>query len=107
MSHTKLQHLTVSKDLELLHMDLIGPMQVESVGGKRYVFVCMDDFSRYTWVKFIKEKYETFDVFKELCQQLQREKGSGIIKKEVTMAKSFKILNSMSFIHLNRLYMDS
>jgi hypothetical protein len=48
-------------------MDLMGPMQVESIGGKRYAYVVVDDFSRYTWVKFIREKSETFDVFKDLC----------------------------------------
>lgn len=35
MSHPKLQHQTTSKVLELLHMDLMGPMQVESLGGVR------------------------------------------------------------------------
>ncbi|MCI92669.1 gag-pol polyprotein, partial [Trifolium medium] len=34
MSHPKLQHLVTSRVLELLHMDLIGPMQVESLRGK-------------------------------------------------------------------------
>ncbi|MCI20890.1 gag-pol polyprotein, partial [Trifolium medium] len=32
--HQKLQHLTTTRVLELLHMDLMGPMQVESLGGK-------------------------------------------------------------------------
>ena len=47
MSYPKLQHLTTSKPLELLHMDLMGSMQVESIGGKRYSYV-VDDFSRFT-----------------------------------------------------------
>jgi hypothetical protein len=55
MSHKKVQHLTTTKTLELLHMDLMGPMQVESFGGKKYIFVCVDDYSRYTWVRFIRE----------------------------------------------------
>lgn len=46
MSHKKLQHLATTKVLELLHMYLMGPMQVESLGGKIYVFVCVDDLSR-------------------------------------------------------------
>ena len=50
MSHKKLQHLTTSKVLELLHMDLMGPMQVKSLGGKRYAYVVVDEFSRFTWV---------------------------------------------------------
>ena len=80
MSHPRLEHQTTSQVLELLHMDLMGPMQVESIGGKRYVLVVVDDFSRFTWVNFIREKSDTFDVFKELCTQLQREKGCGIVR---------------------------
>src|ERR1044072_65061 len=80
MSHKKLQHLTTTKVLELLHMDLMGPMQVESPGGKRYVFVCVDDFSRFTWINFIREKSDTFDVFRDLCLKVQREKDCGIIR---------------------------
>ncbi|GKA51470.1 retrovirus-related pol polyprotein from transposon TNT 1-94 [Tanacetum coccineum] len=36
--------------LHLLHMDLCGPMRIESINGKRYVLVIMDDYSRYTWL---------------------------------------------------------
>ena len=78
-SHKKLQHLATLKVLELLYMDLMGPMQVESLGGNRYIFVCVNDFSRYTWVNLIREKYDTFDVFKELCLRMQKEKGSEIV----------------------------
>jgi len=60
-------------------MDLMGPIQVESIGGKRYAFVIVDDFSMFTWINFIKEKSDTFDVFKDLCTQLQREKDSAIM----------------------------
>ena len=48
MSHPRLEHQVTSKVLELLHMDMIGLMQVESIGGKRYAFVVVDDFSRFT-----------------------------------------------------------
>lgn len=39
------------KQIELLHMDLMGPMGVD-----KYSFVCVDDFSRFTWINFIKRK---------------------------------------------------
>lgn len=51
-----------------------------SIGGKRYVLVVVDDFSRFTWVNFIREKSDTFESFKELCIQLQREKNRGIVR---------------------------
>ena len=64
-SHKRLQHISSSRVLELFHVDLMGPMQTESLGGTRYVFVCVDDYSRYTWVDFVREKSDTFDVFKK------------------------------------------
>jgi len=85
MSHPKLQHQTTSKVLELLHMNLMGHMQVGSLGGKMYAYVVVADFSRFTWVNFIKEKSDTFEVFKDLCQRLQREKKQVLLRSKVTM----------------------
>nr|GEX73114.1 hypothetical protein [Tanacetum cinerariifolium] len=47
-----------NKPLYLLHMDLCGPMRVESKNKKRYVLVVVDDYSRYTWVFFLQSKAE-------------------------------------------------
>ncbi|KAK0583521.1 hypothetical protein LWI29_037786 [Acer saccharum] len=76
--HKKGKYLSTKEPLELLHMDLMGPMQTESLGGKRYIFVCVDDFSRFTWTYFLREKSETFDKFKMLCTKLQNEMNSNI-----------------------------
>ncbi|XP_010476022.1 PREDICTED: uncharacterized protein LOC104755356 [Camelina sativa] len=48
---------------------------VESLAGKKYVFVLVDDYSRYTWVRFIREKSDTVDSFKILALQLLNERG--------------------------------
>ncbi|GJZ65239.1 retrovirus-related pol polyprotein from transposon TNT 1-94 [Tanacetum coccineum] len=55
----KKPHKPKSKDtnqekLYLLHMDLCGPMRVVSINGKKYILVIVDDFSRFTWVKFLR-----------------------------------------------------
>nr|GEX52651.1 retrovirus-related Pol polyprotein from transposon TNT 1-94 [Tanacetum cinerariifolium] len=44
--------------LHLLHMDLCGPMRIASINGKHYVLVIVDDYSRYTWVHFLRSKDE-------------------------------------------------
>mgnify|MGYP001810966029 CR=1 FL=1 len=44
--------------LSLLHMDLMGPMDVDSVRGFRYILVVVDDFSRYCWIRCLKTKDE-------------------------------------------------
>ena len=48
-NHYKVNVISTSHYLELLHVDLMGPTRIESLGGKRYIMVIVDDFSRYTW----------------------------------------------------------
>ncbi|GJT94037.1 retrovirus-related pol polyprotein from transposon TNT 1-94 [Tanacetum coccineum] len=47
---------TNQEKLYLLHMDLCGLMRVASINGKRYILVIVDDYSRFTWVRFLKTK---------------------------------------------------
>nr|GFC12652.1 retrovirus-related Pol polyprotein from transposon TNT 1-94 [Tanacetum cinerariifolium] len=58
--------------LHLLHMDLCGPMRVESINGKRYVLVIVDDYSRYTWTNFLRSKDETPEVLIDFLRLVQR-----------------------------------
>nr|GFA90202.1 retrovirus-related Pol polyprotein from transposon TNT 1-94 [Tanacetum cinerariifolium] len=48
--------------LHLLHMDLCGPMRIASINGKQYILVIVDDYSRYTWVHFLRSKDEAPEV---------------------------------------------
>jgi transposase InsO family protein len=68
----------------------MGPMQVESLGGKKYVFVVVDKYSRYTWIHFIREKSHTYSVFEELCIQLQKEKECNIKRIRSDHGKEFE-----------------
>nr|GEV00992.1 putative ribonuclease H-like domain-containing protein [Tanacetum cinerariifolium] len=56
--------------LHLLHMDLCGPMRVASISGKRYVLVIVDDYSRYTWVYFLRTKDEMPEVIKNFLKMI-------------------------------------
>ncbi|GJU60813.1 retrovirus-related pol polyprotein from transposon TNT 1-94 [Tanacetum coccineum] len=58
------------KRLHLLHMDLCGLMRIASINGKRYVLVIMDDFSRYTWVHFLRSKDEAPEVIKTFLKRI-------------------------------------
>ncbi|GJU81739.1 retrovirus-related pol polyprotein from transposon TNT 1-94 [Tanacetum coccineum] len=49
---------TNQEKLYLLHMDLCGPIHVASINGKKYILVIVDDYSRFTWVKFLRSKDE-------------------------------------------------
>ncbi len=54
-------------------MDTVGPARVQSVGGKWYVLVIVDDFSRYSWVFFMATKDEAFQHFRGLFLRLNLE----------------------------------
>ena len=55
--------ISTSRPLELIHMDLFGPIRTTSLGGKKYGFVIVDDYSRYIWVMFLAHKDEAFTIF--------------------------------------------
>nr|GFA12034.1 hypothetical protein [Tanacetum cinerariifolium] len=73
---TKKTHKPKSEDtnqekLYLLHMDLCGPMRVKSVNLKKYILVIVDDYSRFTWVKFLRSKDETPDFIIKFLKMIQ------------------------------------
>ena len=63
--------ISTSKPHELLHLDLYGPSQVQSINHSKYVFVMVDDFSRFTWTIFLKVKSDAFDLFKTFAKRIQ------------------------------------
>ena len=53
---------------------------MESLGGKRYVFFCVDDYSRFSWISFLKEKSDTYNDCKILFLKLMSEKNRQLKK---------------------------
>nr|GFB25625.1 hypothetical protein [Tanacetum cinerariifolium] len=68
--HTKLTPSS-KRRLQLLHMDLCGPMWVASINGKIYVLAIVDDYSRYTWTHFLRSKDETPEVLIKFLRLVQ------------------------------------
>ncbi|GKE36424.1 retrovirus-related pol polyprotein from transposon TNT 1-94 [Tanacetum coccineum] len=62
---------TNQEKLYLLHMDLCGPMRVTSVNGKKYILIIVDDYSRFTWVKFLMSKDEAPDFIIKFLKMIQ------------------------------------
>ncbi|GKE77939.1 retrovirus-related pol polyprotein from transposon TNT 1-94, partial [Tanacetum coccineum] len=57
--------------LYYLHMDLCGPMCVASVNEKKYILVIVDDYFRFTWVKFLASKDEAPDFIIKFLKMIQ------------------------------------
>lgn len=64
--------------LGIVHADLCGPMEVTSLGGSKYFLLFEDDFSRMTFVYFLKSKDEAFDSFKDFKSFVENQKGTKI-----------------------------
>jgi hypothetical protein len=65
--------LTSSSPLELIHMDLFGPVAYISIGGNKYGLVIVDYYSHFMWVFFVFDKSEVQGKVKTLIRRAQRE----------------------------------
>ncbi|GJY59994.1 putative ribonuclease H-like domain-containing protein [Tanacetum coccineum] len=64
---------SISQPLQLLHMDLFGPTSVRSINHKTYCLVITDDFSRFSWVFFLRTKDETSGILKDFIRQIENQ----------------------------------
>ncbi|KAD6794631.1 hypothetical protein E3N88_05527 [Mikania micrantha] len=82
-----------TKPLELIHADLCGPLTPETWSSNKYMFVMIDDFSRYMWCSLLNSKDQTFSKFKrskglieaETCQKmvtLRTDRGGEFTSRE-------------------------
>jgi hypothetical protein len=72
-THQSKNVMTTTRPLELLHMDLFGPVAYLIIRGSKYSFVIVDDFSRFTWVFFLQDKSETQGTLKCFLRRAQNE----------------------------------
>ncbi|GJZ79880.1 retrovirus-related pol polyprotein from transposon TNT 1-94 [Tanacetum coccineum] len=70
-THTPKTENTNLEVLNILHMDLCGPMRVQTINGKKYILVIVDDYSRFPWVKFLRSKDETPEFVIKFLKQIQ------------------------------------
>ena len=71
-------------------MDLIGPITPTSLGGAKYALIITDDYSRYSFIYFLKSKAETASRFKEFLSYIKNHTSYSI--------KSTRIDNGGEFI---------
>ncbi|GJQ94037.1 retrovirus-related pol polyprotein from transposon TNT 1-94 [Tanacetum coccineum] len=70
-THTPKTENTNLEVLNTIHMDLCGSMRVQTINGKKYILVIVDDYSRFTWVKFLRSKDETPEFVIKILKQIQ------------------------------------
>jgi hypothetical protein len=67
-----------SSPLGMIHSDIMGPFPQPSISKARYVLTFIDDFSRFTWVFFLKLKSEVFECLIEFKALAENESGCKI-----------------------------
>ncbi|GJV86311.1 retrovirus-related pol polyprotein from transposon TNT 1-94 [Tanacetum coccineum] len=88
-SHKAKNIVSTTRSLELLHMDLFAPSVVQSYRGNRYTLVIVDDYSRYTWTRFLKDKTKAFDQFEIFSKKIQNQLGCTIVSIRTDHGREF------------------
>ncbi|GKA62825.1 putative ribonuclease H-like domain-containing protein [Tanacetum coccineum] len=72
-----------TKPLFMLHMDLFGPTFVSSLMHKKYCLVVTDDYSRFSWVFFLRTKDETSEILIDFIKEIEN-----LVDKKVKIIRS-------------------
>ncbi|GJR80526.1 retrovirus-related pol polyprotein from transposon TNT 1-94 [Tanacetum coccineum] len=89
VSHKAKNIVSTTRCLELLFMDLFGPSAIRSYGGNRYTLVIVDDYSRYTWTRYLANKIEAFEEFEMFSQMIQNKLGCSIVSIRTDHGREF------------------
>ena len=69
-SFKSINKVSTNRALDLLHMDLFGPIDIPSLRGSKYTFIVVDDYTRCAWIMFFVHKNEAFDEFARLYRKV-------------------------------------
>ncbi|KAL5827881.1 hypothetical protein ACOSQ3_019732 [Xanthoceras sorbifolium] len=91
------------KPFELVHTDVCGSIKPSSLGSSNYFLFFIDDFSRKTWVYFLKQKSEVFGVFKKFKAAVEKESGHKIKALRSNRGGEFTSKEFLEFCEVNRI----
>jgi hypothetical protein len=89
-THPKKSMMSTSKAFELLYMDLFEPTQYTSIGGNKYDFVIVDNYTRYAWIFFLVDKSDVFATFKSFVKGIHNEFKTTIKRVRSDNGSEFK-----------------
>ena len=81
--------------LDLVHMDLIGPFEVQSLTGKRYILHITDDASRYSVVYFLRNKSDSFEAFRQYAAEMEAALGRRIKRANLWSATPHNLIKGV------------
>ncbi|KAI3493567.1 hypothetical protein L1887_40767 [Cichorium endivia] len=92
---TKQRHPTVinpkiTEPLSLLYVDLCGPSAVESIGKNKYILVIVDDYSRFTWVLFLRNKSDAAEEIMNFIRKMELMLNKKVLTVQSDNGSEFK-----------------
>jgi hypothetical protein len=97
-THPNKSQMSTHQPLELIHMDHFGPTSFVSIGGNYYCLMIVNDYSRFTWAYFLRDKSNAFETFKSFDILAQKNLNLISRKLEVIMGQKLKILELMIIV---------
>jgi transposase InsO family protein len=91
--------MTTTRPLEMLHIDLFGPVIYISICSNKYSLVIIDDYSCFTWVFFLQDKSETQEMLKKFLKRSQNEFDSNVKKIRSDNNTEFKNTQVEDFLN--------
>jgi len=90
-----------AEPLELIHGDLCGPITPATAAGNRYIFVLVDDHSRYMWTILLKNKGDAFDKFKIFKTMVEQEAKTSIKTLRTDRGDEFTSIEFQRFFEVS------
>ncbi|KAJ9561602.1 LOW QUALITY PROTEIN: hypothetical protein OSB04_006762 [Centaurea solstitialis] len=97
-SHPPKMDTNSKSPLDMIHMDLCGPMRVESLARKKYMLVLVDEFSRFTWLEFLRAKFDAADRIIAFIKRIQVLLGRKVKKLRSDNGTEFRNAKMQSFL---------
>ncbi|KAJ9544584.1 LOW QUALITY PROTEIN: hypothetical protein OSB04_024291 [Centaurea solstitialis] len=84
--------------LDMIHMDLCGPTRTESLAQKKYMLILVDEFSRFTWLEFLRAKSDAADRIIAFIKRIQVLLGRRVKKLRSDNGTEFRNAKLQSFL---------
>ncbi|KAL0549435.1 hypothetical protein IC582_013917 [Cucumis melo] len=86
------------KPFDLIHSNIWGPAPTSAVHGYRYYVLFIDDFSRFTWIYFLKHHYELSRTYIEFANMIHTQISYPIKTLRADNALEYKDSTLLSFL---------
>ncbi|KAJ9544969.1 hypothetical protein OSB04_024676 [Centaurea solstitialis] len=97
-SHPPRMDTSSKSPLDMIHMDLCGPTRTESLARKKYMLVLVDEFSRFTWIEFLRAKSEAAERIIAFIKRIQVLLGRRVKKLRSDNGTEFHNAKLQSFL---------